>query len=150
MKKMGLIFTIIMSSFFVGCASWMGYSQKPEVELNNVYVKDANLSGATIVLVFDVENPNDKEIAVKEIGYTVYVGGKHLTTAKTDREISIPAKQIKGVEVPLPIKYKDLFANISEILSAGQLKYKVQGDAKFSILSVPFAKEGSVELPKLF
>lgn len=133
-----------------GCASLTGYNQKPVVELGSVFLKDANMSGATVVLVLDVENPNEKEISIKEVGYSVQIGGKHLTSAKTEQAIQIPAKEKREVEIPLPVKYKDLFGNISEALSAGSIKYKVEGAAKFSLISVPFSKEGSVELPKLF
>lgn len=146
-------FKIVLAMLMVvlsGCASMLGYTQKPEVELSGVSLKDADMSGATIVLVFDVENPNERGISVEEIGYKVYVSGKHLTTAKTEDKIDIPAKQKKAIEVPLPIKYKDIFSNIGEILSAGSLQYKIEGDAKFTLISVPFSKEGSLELPKLF
>ncbi|WP_291516671.1 LEA type 2 family protein [Bdellovibrio sp. ArHS] len=124
----------------------LGLAEKPEAKLQSVYAKDTNLSGTTLVFVVNVQNPNRFAIEVEEVAYKVYIGDKQLTTAKTNSAIKIPAAQDANIELPLPVKYGDLMGHLGSILTQGELPYKIEGDAKFSFATIPFTKEGKVEL----
>src|SRR5690606_21071471 len=108
----------------------------------DVYVKDAGITGATLVFVVNVVNPNRFDIEVEEVAYKVFIGDKQLTTAKTDKAIKVPASQDAQVELPLPIKYTSLMEHLGSALIAQELPYKIEGDAKFSFVTIPFKKEG--------
>ncbi|WP_373999061.1 LEA type 2 family protein [Bdellovibrio bacteriovorus] len=124
----------------------LGFAEKPEAKLENVYAKDTNFSGTTLVFVVNVQNPNRFDIEVEEVAYKVFVGDKQLTTSKTDKAIKVPASKDANIELPLPVKYGDLMGHVASILTSGELPYKIEGDAKFSFATIPFTKEGKVEL----
>jgi LEA14-like dessication related protein len=127
------------------CASLFNL-EKPEVNLQRVFVRDTSLSGTTLIFVVKVDNPNNQEIKVKEIAYKVFISGKPLTEAKTEKPVAVPANGSSEVELPLPVKYTSLFENIGDILMSREVAYKIVGDAKLSFINIPFTKEGKVEL----
>jgi LEA14-like dessication related protein len=131
--------------FLTNCATFLDL-EKPEVNLQKVYVRDTNLSGTTLIFVLKVDNPNNQEIKVKEISYSVFVSGKELTKAKTEKPVEVPAKGSSEIELPFPVKYTSLFENITDILTSQEVAYKIVGDAKLSFISIPFSKEGKVDL----
>ncbi|MFS4460484.1 LEA type 2 family protein [Bdellovibrio sp. HCB2-146] len=138
---------LIVSAFFTaGCASNLLNLEKPKVDLQSVYAKDATASGTTLVFVVNVDNPNNQEIKVKEIAYKVFVSGKELSDAKTEKPIVVPAHKSELVEIPLPVSYANILNNIAEVLFNKEVTYKIQGTAKLSFVSIPFTKEGKVEL----
>jgi LEA14-like dessication related protein len=131
--------------FLTNCATLFNL-EKPEVNLQRVFVRDTSLSGTTLIFVVKVDNPNKQEIKVKEIAYKVFISGKELTQAKTEKPVIVPASGSSEVELPLPIKYTSLFENIGDILLSREVAYKIVGDAKLSFINIPFTKEGKVEL----
>jgi LEA14-like dessication related protein len=73
--------------FLTNCATLFNL-EKPEVNLQRVFVRDTSLSGTTLIFVVKVDNPNKQEIKVKEIAYKVFISGKELTQAKTQQKIN--------------------------------------------------------------
>ena len=131
--------------FLSNCATLLNL-EKPEVNLQRVFVRDTSLSGTTLVFVVKVDNPNKQDIKVQEIAYKVFISGKELTQAKTEKPVAVPANGSSEVELPLPVKYTSLFENIGDILLSREVAYKIVGDAKLSFINIPFSKEGKVEL----
>lgn len=144
-KTSAILFLVLSTMLFTSCATLLNL-QKPEVNLQRVFVRDTSLSGTTLIFVVKVDNPNNQEIKVQEIAYKVFISGKELTQAKTEKAVAVPAKGSSEVELPLPVKYTSLFENIGDILLSREVAYKIVGDAKLSFISIPFTKEGKVEL----
>ena len=144
MKKPILFAFILLLS---ACASFWGtVLEKPKVDLERVSFKDANLKGGTLVFLVNVENPNRVAIKVDEISYKVFVNNKELSRAKTDKAVNVPGNSKAQVEVPLPIEYSKIFSDLKELMFAESTTYKIEGDAKFPLFSVPFSKEGHLKL----
>ena len=138
------LFSVVMLS---GCRSGLfGMLEKPKAKLVNVYPRGTTLTGTTLVFVVEVENPNNKDIRVEAVDYKVFLSGKEFSQGTTDKEILVPANKSANVEVPLAGKYQDILNNLGDILLANQVDYKIEGKAKLSFISIPFTKEGKVEL----
>lgn len=138
-----LIFSVFMTT---GCVSNLLKLEKPKVDLHSVYAKDATATGTTLVFVVNVDNPNNEEIKVKEIAYKVFVSGKELSDAKTEKPIVVPPLKSTLIEIPLPVSYANILNNIAEVLFNKEVTYKIDGTAKLNFVSIPFTKEGKVEL----
>lgn len=137
----------ILCVLLCSCASLLGkVLEEPKVELASVGVKDANLKGATLVFNIAVENPNSVEIKVDQVTYKVLLNNKEISQATTDKAIAIAGKSTGHIELPLPIEYSKVFTNIKEALFAESAAYKIEGNAKLNVFSIPFSKEGSVKL----
>lgn len=145
-KLLGALLLSVTVLWGAGCASLSGYAEEPKVSLQEVYPRDISFSGATLVFVVNVENPNGKEIKLKEVAYKVFVSGQELTEAKTEKEVLVPAKGSANVELPLPVQYSRILTKLSDIVVARELSYRIEGSAKMSFFRIPFSKEGKVEL----
>jgi hypothetical protein len=74
------------------------------------------------------------------------VNEKEITRAVTDKLITIPGKSKGLVEIPLPIEYRKIFADLKDLLFAESASYKIEGDAQLNLFNVPFVKEGKFRL----
>lgn len=120
--------------------------EKPKVDLDHVSVKDVSLKGSTLVFHVAVENPNSMDLKVDQISYKVFVNGKELTRAQTENPVTVPGKSKAQVELPLPIEYQKIFSDLKELMFAESAKYKIEGDAKFPLFTIPFVEEGNFKL----
>ncbi|MBS1971445.1 MAG: LEA type 2 family protein [Bdellovibrionales bacterium] len=120
--------------------------EKPKVSLAGISVKDADMNGATLVFNIAVENPNSVEIKVDKVNYKVFLNNKEITQASTDKAINIASKSTGNIDLPLPIEYRKVFSDLKELLFSESASYKIEGNAKMSLFSIPFSKEGSVKL----
>lgn len=144
MKKIFLSLTFLL---LCSCASfWGSVLEKPKVELDHISVKDANLRGTTLVFVVSVDNPNKVDLKVDQINYKVFVNDKELTQAKTEKTVNVPAQSKANVEIPLPIEYSKIFTDLKELMFAESATYKIEGDAKLSLFTIPFSKKGEFKL----
>ena len=131
--------------FAAGCASLSGWKE-PKVDLKELYIKDTNLVGTTLVFVLNVENTNDREIKVDEVNYKIMLDGQAFANSKTEEVIRVGPKASAPVEIPLPIRYVDLFSHLNKALNSSQIEYAIEGDAKVSFFKVPFKKQGQLKL----
>ena len=130
-----------------GCASLLNKMvEKPKIELDRVSVRDVNLTGSTLLFVVTVENPNKIDIKVDEIAYKIFINGKQITTAKTEKTVLVPAEKKSEVEIPLPIEYTKIWSDLSDIVMSKNANYRIEGDAKFPLFSIPFKKEGQIQV----
>lgn len=144
MKKIFLSLTLLL---LCSCASfWGSVLEKPQVELDHIKVKDASLKGTTLVFVVSVDNPNKVDLKVDQINYKVFVNEKEITQAKTDKAVNVPAQSKANVEIPLPIEYNKIFTDLKELMFAESATYKIEGDAKLSLFTIPFTKKGEFKL----
>lgn len=129
------------------CASFWGHVlEKPKVDLDHVSVKDVSLKGSTLVFHVSVENPNKMDLQVEQVRYKVFLNGKELSHAQTEKPVTVPGKSTALVELPLPVEYSKIFLDLKELMFAESASYKIEGDAKFSLFSIPFTKEGNIKL----
>lgn len=137
----------ILCVFLCSCASIMGkILEEPKVHLAGISVKDADMNGATLVFDIAVENPNSVEIKVDKVSYKVFLNSKEITQASTDKAVAIAGKSTGNINLPLPIEYRKVFTDLKDLLFSESASYKIEGNAKVNLFSIPFSKEGSVKL----
>jgi LEA14-like dessication related protein len=144
MKTLMILFSAV---FLFGCASMMEkFVEKPKIQLDHVSVRDITLTGSTLLFVVSVDNPNNMDIKVNEIAYKIFINGKEITKAKTDKTVLVPALKKTEVEIPLPIEYTKIWSDLSDIIMSKNAVYRIEGDAKFPMFSIPFTKEGQIQV----
>ncbi|MGZ3774722.1 MAG: LEA type 2 family protein [Pseudobdellovibrionaceae bacterium] len=142
-----MLLVLASVSFLTGCASVFELiTEKPKVELREVYFKDTNFVGTTLVFVVNLQNPNRFDIRVKEIEYKVFLSEKEFSSAKTENPFTVIAHKTIQVELPLPVKYGSVWEHLTQALVSQVLSYRIEGRIKLSFTSVPFSKEGKVKL----
>ncbi|MBC7370193.1 MAG: LEA type 2 family protein [Bdellovibrionaceae bacterium] len=134
-------------AFTTGCASLFNkLVEKPKIDLDRVSVRDANLTGVTLLFIVKVANPNKVDIKVDEIAYKVFINGKEITKAKTEKTVLVPAEKTAEVEIPLPIEYTKIFSDLKDLLTSKTAQYRIEGDAKLAMFTIPFKKEGQIQV----
>ncbi|RYZ88789.1 MAG: desiccation-like protein [Proteobacteria bacterium] len=146
MKKMWMVLSLV---FLSACASLVNqFVEKPKIELDRVSVRDVSLTGSTLIFVVSVDNPNKTDITVDQINYKVFINGKEISKAATEKPVHVAGLKKSEVEIPLPIEYSQIFSDLSDLVFAKSAAYRIEGDAKLSMFSIPFKKDGQIQLRK--
>jgi LEA14-like dessication related protein len=120
--------------------------EKPKVELDHVSLREANSSGAIVLFGVKVDNPNAFSLKVDTLKYDVEIGGKHFSSGKIDKPAEVAAKNNAIVEIPVPVKYSDVFSSVLELLTKKTSSYRLKGEASFGLLNIPFDEKGEFKL----
>lgn len=130
-----------------GCSSLVeAVLEKPKVQFHSVQVRDAVADGATAVIALDVENPNGVSLTVDRMTYALELGGKPVAQAEVKEFATLKAREISRVEIPVPFKYGAIFSSVLDLLRNGTAAYKVTGEARIGIFTLPFEHVGDVKL----
>lgn len=153
------------------CASLV---KEPRVALAEVAVQSLTLSGATIRVELDVENPNGFGLDAKALEYTLFFrpgtgsstpeggsGGdgdpseaeatwRTLASGRTVEAVSLPSNQTVRVPVAIPFRFRDLEDAAASLLRDGTLRYRFEGaftvGSPVGDIRVPFDRTGLLDL----
>lgn len=146
---------ISLSLVSIACAAGLGCSaigkrlvEQPKVALDRVNVRDVGGSGATVVFGVRVDNPNPFALKVDALRYEVEIGGKPLSTGQLDQAAEVAGNGNTVVEIPIAVKYSDVFSSLTSFLSNGSSTYRIKGDATFGLFTIPFDQSGDLKLKK--
>ena len=86
-----------------------------------------------LAFLFDIENPNDIPIGIKDVNYSVSLDGNNFMTG-TYEGFSMQAREKKSVKIPIEIIYSRMIgpaANVARkfIMRDSSIKYKLEGQA---------------------
>jgi LEA14-like dessication related protein len=147
----------VLLTVLCGC-SWLkqmaasGF-QKPTLSFKDASLSDVTLGGATVNLVFDVQNPNDAALSLAETDYKLLVEGKQVVAGKPPAGIRIPAHGTGQVTLPAAVRFADLGSSIAQVWQKREAGYRAEGhigfDTPLGIAALPFATEGTLPLPRL-
>ncbi len=140
--------TYTLALFFAlsGCLSLSKMIEKPTVVLQELTLQNPTLDGATLLFGLQVGNPNRVAIEVDSLDYKIEVADRTLVEGTLHRKMRIPAFDQALVEIPIPFKYGELIASISQLLTNPLTPYRLQGAAKLGPLSIPFDKTGEIRI----
>jgi LEA14-like dessication related protein len=137
--------------FGAACASFV---KEPRVALAEVSVESLSLSGATVQVQLDVENPNGFGLDAKALEYTLFFqpgqlaspraegpeggieqGGepdvqgswRTLATGRTAEPVTLPSNRTVRVPVSIPFRFRDLEEAAVSLLRDGTLRYRFEG-----------------------
>lgn len=131
----------------MGCATMMGL-QEPKAQIKTVQIEKLQLDGGVLNLICEIENPNSMDLKIDRIEYQLSLNKKNLTSSALSEPTVLPAGKTTEVAIPVPFKYSDVFSGLGDLLNAKPVVYKVEGQAKLGIISLPFEKSGEIKLTK--
>lgn len=130
------------------CTSFGKLVEKPNVKLDTLKIQSPTVDGATLVFGLAVENPNSVALEVDELVYDLEFDGRALSSGKLEQGARVPAKSTATVEIPVAVKYSDLFSSVIRLLTNETSPYRIKGSARVGPFEVPFDKVGEVKLPR--
>lgn len=129
-----------------------GFKQ-PGLTFENASLSEISLGGATLNLLFKVDNPNSDGLSLAETDYRLLVEGKQLATGKPPGGIEIPPNGSAEVVLPAAVRFSELASSVEAVLKRGAAAYRAEGHlgvkTPVGVVALPFSTQGNVALPKV-
>ena len=126
----------------------MAKFQEPDVRLQGVQVRSLGLTGGSVDLYLDVNNPNRFDLRGTRLQLGLDVENTHLGDVDFNDAFNLPQGQVVTVVVPLSFEWAGIGAAARSALSYGTVNYTLKGTASlqtpFGNQAVPFTRSGSV------
>ena len=143
---------IAAMALLASCANSGAMIGAPGVALRNVELTRLSTSGQTVLLGFDVSNPNPFPLPVRSISYGVELDGHHFASGRADSEFTIPAEGdgafAVSVELDLLRSAPGLLHIVTDSLQR-EVAYSLEGQLGIDlplVRPVPFEASGSIRL----
>ena len=104
-----------------------GELQPPEVRLQALGLQPPTNQGWPLTCVLAVENPNSMTIRVLGYDYEVWVEGQSVAKGAGNRPVTLPAKGVATVEVPVLLKLRTLPGLLPRLLQEEKLTVDIAG-----------------------
>ena len=149
----GLVLLLLVVTSLTGCSLII---KEPVVRVTDVQAASIGLSGGTLKVIVELENPNRFALKGNAFNYRLELAqeaGVEATTWLTlfdgEREgvVEVPSHETARVEVEVPFEYASVGVVIGRLLRQGELEYRFSGSLEFRTpiggVGVPFDERGT-------
>jgi LEA14-like dessication related protein len=141
---------------FSACSTLGGLANvvEPEVDITDVKLLGTTLTGADLLFEFRVDNPNDVALVLDGIGYRLSLNNEHLLDGTRDQRTQILANGRSTVELPVSIKFQDIYRVIRSFEGRDKPDYALDADFRFDVpvlgyVTVPVTQRGEIPIDRL-
>ena len=140
-----------------GCGS--SIFREPEITLESVQIGGLGLSGGTLVVDLEVENPNRFALSSNRLDYELDLRSEEpgsdtswvdFATGTYEQPFTVRGGETGHVQIPVSFSYSGLGAAAGSMLRRGTFTYRASGTADvrtpLGTHQVPFRKTGTVTL----
>lgn len=151
-KSLGLLSLGLL--LLAGCASLAPKLEAPSLKVLDVKVIKGDFFEQQLAARMQVQNPNDRELSVQGITYTLELGGQELGRGLSGSRLVLPAKGQAEFDMQVTVNLAGtLFKLAQEAQRAGgrpeEIRYRLRGEVRLSrglIRNVPFDEQGTLRL----
>jgi LEA14-like dessication related protein len=133
-----------------GCAGIGNPLKEPDIRLERVVVRQADLRGGRLDLFLDIENPNGFDLRGTEVELGFDVEGTHVGDVRYEDEFSVDKGGQTTLTLPLRFEWAGVGGALRTGLGSGELPYEMKGQISlqtpWGAHSVPFTKTGRAPL----
>jgi LEA14-like dessication related protein len=156
-RKISFLLTILAAVLtLVSCAGYGSLANmvRPQVDVTDVKVLGTTLTGADLLFQFRVDNPNAVGLVLDAIGYRLRLNDQPLLDGRRDQQLRIGANGRSVVELPVTIRYEDVYRVIRSFSNRERPDYALDADFRFDVpilgaINVPVTKRGEIPLDRL-
>ncbi len=135
------------------CSLFGGYQETPHVSLVGIQPIEMGLLEQRYELQLRILNPNDKEIPVKGLSYSIEINGHVFAYGVSRQPVTIPPFSEALLDVEVVSNLLNIMQQFQEKSgeSSNSLKYRLRGKISLakSLAKLPFNVEGELSwLPK--
>jgi LEA14-like dessication related protein len=150
MRSLGLLASALS---LCGCATLQNVVQRPALSFERANLAAISLGGATLDVVFKVDNPNPIGLSIDQINTRFLIDGKQLVASSPPGGLALPANGSTELRLPLTFRFVDVAETVLAFLTKQQANYRLEGDVGVrtpsGLLRVPLAVEGRFDVPKM-
>ena len=130
------------------CSFFGGYQETPRVSLVSIQPIEMGLLEQRYGLQLRIMNPNDDEIPVKGLSYSIEINGHEFAYGVSRQPVSIPAFSEALLDVEVVSNLLNVMQQFQEMNSenSDSLSYRLRGkiSLKNSLAKLPFNVEGQL------
>ena len=126
--------------------------QSPYVSLNQVRFQSMEIDGQTVLLGFDMTNPNPFPLPVESLSYGVRLDGYRFASGKTTGEFTVPAQSDTAFAIEVHLDLLQTAPRLINIVRGGVLRdvsYDLSGEFEVDVPFAPpveFENQGTIRL----
>ncbi|HYK25850.1 MAG TPA: LEA type 2 family protein, partial [Steroidobacteraceae bacterium] len=125
--------------------------EKPNLSIENIALERGDLFSQRLLVHMRVQNPNDRELPVKGLSYTLYINGEQAAHGVSDKSFIVPA--LGEAEFDMHVT-ANMAGTVLGLLARGggapdRIDYRVAGKVELSsgfMRSIPFDRRGTFSL----
>jgi LEA14-like dessication related protein len=102
--------------------------QRPALSFERANLAAISLGGATVDVVFRVDNPNPIALSIDEINTRFLIDGKQVVAAAPPGGLTLPENGSVELRVPLTFRFIDVAETVIAFLTKQQANYRLEGD----------------------
>jgi LEA14-like dessication related protein len=125
-----------------GCASWFMKGEPPEVFVTNVMPLEATAFEQRVQVDLRIRNPNDFDLLVTGIDFTLNLNGTRLARGLSNKDITIPRLSDVIVSVQTSTSTFDLVRQLLSFSRKQDLSYDITGLLHLKDGRLPFDNSG--------
>ena len=132
------------------CSAVAPKLETPRLTIVNVSMTSGDVFNQNFLVQLNVQNPNDRELPIKEIEYQLFLQGDSFAEGTSSRSFTVPANG--ETEFGMTIR-TNFVSSVGRLLTRLQGKSKVEyifeGKVKLAsgvVRTIPFQESGSVDL----
>lgn len=152
-------FVMVSLVLYSGCSTinQLAKMQKPEAKVQNVSIAGLSFDAINLLFDIDVRNPNSLGIKLNNFDYDMQINGNSFLSGVNDNGLEIAANGQKTVQLPLTLKFADLYKTFTGLIGEDSTAYRLNAGFAFDVpvlgsVRVPVNKSGSLpnlKLPKI-
>ncbi len=146
LARLALLFAVAL--FAAGC----GFT-KPTLSFKNVRLRETDLEGTTIDVIYRIKNPNPIGISLAEVSYAFEVEGHPVVSGKPPNGMRIPQKGEADLVFPAKVIFGQIAPVIQVFLTQDTARYRASGSIGIStpigVLRFPLSYENTFPVPKI-
>ncbi len=128
--------------------------QKPEARVQKVSIAGLSFDAVDLLFDIDVRNPNALGIKLNRFDYDLQINANSFLSGVNESGLEIAANGQKTVQLPLTLKFADLYRTFSSLKDQDSSGYKLQAGFAFDVpilgaVRIPVSKSGSIPNVKL-
>jgi hypothetical protein len=143
----------LLSLLLAGCGGGVSPANflQPQVNLRQVKLRSAGITGGTLDVQFAIANPNHLEVKGTRLQAGLDLQGQHFGDIASSDPFSLTAQDTTLLTLPLTFRWADMASAAKGILGYGDVNYHLAGTMSVTTpvnIEVPFTRDGSVALVK--
>ena len=130
------------------CSTLSSIVKNPVFSLHSMEITKITFTGTELLCKVNVENPNGIEIPFPEIDWEFFINSNSFISGTIKNNQNIKARATTVVDVPISLKYLEIFNTFVSLMNSKQADYKIALAAKFNLpvlgeKILPLEHEGS-------
>lgn len=146
-NKFIILLVVIFSLFLPSCETLKQIGYVPEVNLENVAIKNLDLEGITFTCAYSITNPYPLSFSVMEVNADVKCEQSSFVKLKTEEGITIQSRSKKSNEFTFKIPYTSIISTAANMKGKKSLPFTIEGNANFDAGEIPLLEVSTLTIP---